>query len=143
MAEIDVNDQGNPIWQHGHYYEVDLCWLVDSLKKAIVDIKNLQDQWSGDESQLAQLQKEVSALEQQLNDLQTLINTGGFSNEVLLEWANKNMPQLVANIVKYVFFGLSRDGHFVAYIPRSWDFIQFDTDMDHTSPTWGHLILRW
>ena len=46
-------------------------------------------------------------------------------------------------VVKQVYFGLTDDGHFVAYIPESWDDIIFDTGFDYDSDTYGRLILRW
>ena len=72
-----------------------------------------------------------------------MIQNGNFSDTALKEWADKNVPGLITNIVKYVFFGLSADGHFIAAIPTAWDFIQFDTVVDINSDFYGHLILRW
>ena len=63
--------------------------------------------------------------------------------EATKDFINENLIDFVSEIVKYVVFGISSDGHFVAYIPNSWDFIQFDTVYDQTSELFGHLVLRW
>ena len=59
------------------------------------------------------------------------------------DYINNNLIDFVSEIVKYVVFGLSDDGHFVAYIPASWEFIAFDTVVDETSELYGHLLLKW
>ena len=41
-------------------------------------------------------------------------------------------------------FGLGDDGHFKAYIPATWQFLQFDTGLNPDDPTtYGHLIIKW
>ena len=40
-----------------------------------------------------------------------------------------------------VYFGLTNDGYFCAYIPESWSKIQFDTVQDFDDPLYGHLML--
>ena len=59
------------------------------------------------------------------------------------DYINNNLIDFVSEIVKYVVFGLSDDGHFVAYIPAAWEFIAFDTVVDETSELYGHLLLKW
>ena len=55
------------------------------------------------------------------------------------------MEELIAQYIKMVFFGLTDDGYFVAYIPDSWDDIIFSTsqydDFTTLEPEFGHLIL--
>ena len=60
--------------------------------------------------------------------------------EVLAKVAEK----LNEGIVKFVCFGLGDDGHFKAYIPATWQFLQFDTGLNpDDSETYGHLIIKW
>ena len=102
------------------------------------------------------LQSRVGKTEEKDNDLQNQINSieneiEDFKNGKLIpayleatrKYINENLIDFVSEIVKYVIFGISADGHFVAYIPASWDFIQFDTVYDQTSELFGHLVLRW
>ena len=56
------------------------------------------------------------------------------------------MKNIIANAVKMVFFGLTDSGYFVAYIPDSWDDIQFRTtgyDYPTTDYNYGHLVLSY
>ena len=62
--------------------------------------------------------------------------------EQIEQWVNDNLETLYALLVKQVYFGLTLDGHFVAYIPESWDDIFFDTGFDYSLDTYGRLILR-
>lgn len=58
-------------------------------------------------------------------------------------YIDENLQNFVADLVKYVCFGLSADGHFVAYIPKSWEFIKFSTINDPDSELYNHLVLSW
>lgn len=58
-------------------------------------------------------------------------------------WINNNLQQLVHSLAKQIMFGLDNRGHLVAYIPDSWEFLKFSTDMGTGSPTYGHLILAY
>ena len=49
-------------------------------------------------------------------------------------WLYENMPKYIANVAKFVWFGVSGD-YFVAVIPDSWSDVQFDTTED------GHLVV--
>ena len=89
------------------------------------------------------LDTRIRALKIAVDRLEQMISAGNFPPDYIYQWANNNLPQIIAGIVKYVVFGLSRDGYFVAYIPESWDFIHFDTIMDGKSDLFGHLVLRW
>lgn len=59
------------------------------------------------------------------------------------EWINANMPEIIGKYIRMVFFGLTLDGYFVAYIPEGtgWDDIIFDTGAVYRSDEYGRLIL--
>lgn len=42
-----------------------------------------------------------------------------------------------------VYFGLTNDGYFCAYIPATWENIHFDTVQDYEDPLYGHLMLMY
>ena len=50
------------------------------------------------------------------------------------KWLDENMPNYIASVAKFVWFGLSGD-NFVAVIPDSWSDVQFDSTDD------GHLVV--
>ena len=60
------------------------------------------------------------------------------------EWIADNLRYIYETTIKQIYFGLSLDGHLIAYIPESWDDIMFDTGYDFDDQrTFGRLILRW
>ena len=59
------------------------------------------------------------------------------------QWIQDNMERIISEAIKMVFFGLTDDGYFCAYIPKSWESIMFDTDMDYSEDDYGHLILKY
>ena len=91
----------------------------------------------------------VQAIETTLAQLKTEVDklTNGDYIEIyvnaLSEWIDNNLQQLVAKLVKYVWFALDDEGRFVAYIPDKWDFIDFDTITDPDSADYGKLALEW
>lgn len=58
-------------------------------------------------------------------------------------WINANMPDIIGKYIRMVFFGLTLDGYFVAYIPEGngWDDIVFDTGAVYGTYEYGRLIL--
>ena len=58
-------------------------------------------------------------------------------------WVDEHMPDIIDQSIKMVFFGLTDDGYFCAYIPDTWEEIQFDTGFNYSDQnTYGHLILN-
>ena len=53
------------------------------------------------------------------------------------------MERIISKSIRMVFFGLTENGYFVAYIPESWREIVFDTGMVYNLDTYGRLILRY
>lgn len=92
--------------------------------------------------ELSDAQNEIEALKRAYDEFES----GGFIEEYLTQieqWIDRNMEILFARAAKMVFFGLTLDGHFVAYIPESWDDISFDTGAVFGSDEYGRLILRY
>lgn len=58
-------------------------------------------------------------------------------------WIYEHMPNIISEAIKTVYFGLTLDGYFVAYIPESWKQIVFDTGMQYGTPEYGRLILSY
>lgn len=58
-------------------------------------------------------------------------------------WIDANMERIMSQAVRQVYFGLTLDGYFIAYIPDSWDDVVFDTGFVYGEDTYGRLILRW
>ena len=68
--------------------------------------------------------------------------------EKIREWLAANMPEImgdaISEAVKTVFFGLTPDGYFCAYVPKNWaDYIEFDTGATYRDEKYGCLILNY
>lgn len=102
------------------YYEV-LCKVVDYINKLIDTDRELFDD-------LDELRAELKVVQEWIDNFDTSF-----------------MEEIIAQYIKMVFFGLTEDGYFVAYIPDSWNEIQFSTsqydDFTTLEPDYGHLIL--
>ena len=66
-----------------------------------------------------------------------------YYEQQLEAWVNANVANIFNQYAKLVLFGLSDDGHFVAYVPESWSDIWFDTVANYDDPLYGSLVLLW
>lgn len=66
-----------------------------------------------------------------------------YYEEQLAAWIIEHMPDIISASMKMVWFGLTQNGYFVAYIPESWSDIVFDTGMVYNTPEYGRLILMY
>lgn len=124
---------------HTRTYDSDLGWLIRQCKNNLDAIKVLQD-W------VANAEDVVGGLQQLLED----IAAGNFPKEIadaIKEFIVNNFYDIVGDMAKMVFFGLTDSGYFVAYIPDGWDDITFNTTgLDITleqQPEYGHLVLSY
>lgn len=120
-------------WTNIH--ELNLDWILKHFKEFIMALDELTE-W-----------KEQHETEyQQLKDLYDDLMTGNYPEsfeQSLEEWINKNGVEIISKKIKAVYFGLTNDGYFCAYIPESWSDIQFDTVTDYSDPLYGHLMLLY
>lgn len=124
---------------HTHMYDSDLREILAYLKKLIPAVKSLAE-WKEDfEDEYAEFLKFIEQIESgKLPD--------GFI-DAINNWMERNAIDLVGNLVNMVIFNITDDGYFVAYIPESWDEIQFGTTgldvLDSIEPEYGHLVLSY
>lgn len=124
---------------HTHMYDSDLREVLAYLKKLIPAVKSLAE-WKEDfEDEYAEFVKFIDQIESgELPD--------GFI-DAINAWMERNAIDLVGRLVNMVIFNITDDGYFVAYIPESWDEIQFGTTgLDTYSdlqPEYGHLVLSY
>lgn len=109
------------------YYEV-LCKCVDYINK-LIDTDN-------------EIIENIDTLRSELEIVQSWISN--FDYEPLLA----TVKEMVNNYLKGgVYFGITEDGYFCAYIPSGWENIQFNTtglDIETPiQPEYGHLVLSY
>lgn len=123
---------------HTRTYDSDLGWLIKTVKQLVEEVEKIDDWKIAHEEQYKQLKALYDSL-----------MSGNFPPEIVSafnKWAKENMPDLLKEAVKSVWFALTDDGYFVAYIPDSWAEIIFNTTgLDITVPgvDYGHLVLSF
>ena len=121
----------------------DLRWMVSqiqSLTALVQGIAKGQESQGGNITALNSAMDDLAAAQKRINDR---LNDGDFENGKFLEWADKNLPAMVCEMVRFVWFGLTPDGHFCAYVPANWGLLTFNTGTDITEPEYGHLIITY
>lgn len=121
----------------------DLRWMVSqiqSLTALVQGIAKGQESQGGNVAALNSAMADLAAAQKCINDR---LNDGDFENGKFLEWADKNLPAMVCELVRFVWFGLTPDGHFCAYVPANWGWLTFNTGTDITEPEYGHLIITY
>lgn len=127
----------------GDNYQYDLYWLVNQLKQALTNTETLRMHDIGQDTRLDGLDILTAQLKDATDQLFAKLKAGDFTKDTFIEWVNTNMTDIIHQMVRFVFFGLDDDGHFVAYIPASWDFLHFDTLLDPDKPGYGHLVVYY
>lgn len=120
---------------HTHMYDSDLREVLHriiTMSKVVAEL----DSW-----------KETHEEEyKELKKLYDDIMSGDFPDSIqaaFAKWMRENAIDIVGEMIRTVHFGLTNDGYFCAYIPSSWESIQFDTVNDFSDPLYGHLMLLY
>lgn len=123
---------------HTRTYDSDLGYIIKQIKDLLACCDEMKD-WK--ESH----QAEYNELKQLYDDLMAGIFPESIS-AAFNNWMRANALDIVGELVKMVFFGLTDSGYFVAYIPDSWDDIIFNTtgyDIGELDVGFGHLTLSY
>ena len=108
--------------------------------------QGVQAQLSGYEQKNAEFEQQVKDELQQFADVLDDIKNGNYVDlylDSIKAYIDDNLKNFVADIVKFVSFGLTNDGHFAAYIPETWRFLTFSTITDPESPLYNHLVCTY
>lgn len=121
-------------------------WDVDSqeqgikqLCKTIGLIVDFLDQVS------EQVNSDATSIEE-LKALFAKFQESGFEDyykQQLAEWFDNNAGEIYKRLVTQVYFGLTEDGRFCAYVPESWSDVTFDTGAVYGRSDYGRLILQF
>lgn len=116
------------------YYE-QLCKMHTELKKVLNEIEV--------NSEEIEKIKEAVAKFGELLDSWAAGKFDDVIEKEVIKWVEDNVTLIFDTYCKQVFFGLTDDGYFCAYIPKSWSEISFDTGMNFGTEEYGRLILRF
>lgn len=115
------------------YYEL-LAKIQKKLNESVTNINNLNE-WQAAQDEV------MAALNQMVEDF----IAGGYKqdfDQFAQAWLDANIEASLAKAAHMVFFGLTADGHFCAYIPNDWSFV-FDTIADYADPNYGSLTITY
>lgn len=124
------------------YYET-LCKITDYLNKVIDNQNDISEYLKQLDTDVETMKQDIAYLKSELEK----VKNGDYVSlylDSIIKWIDENLQELVARIVKYVFFVIDDDGYFNALIPYAWQFLKFDTGFDPTNENeYLHLILEW
>lgn len=110
----------------------DLCMNYDKCEQYLDFIAQITNNWAGEYT------AEVQA---KLDEFEKLLDFG--SETTITKWIEKNLEFIYTHTIKQIYFGLTKDGYFCAWIPESWDDIMFDTIVDPASEYYGCLTISY
>jgi hypothetical protein len=144
----------NQIWPIVPYGAFTLA--TPTIPKFYWDVYSQEQRWKTICCELGKLITYADAIGVQVNintdqikklweEFETFKESGFFDYyaEQIEKWINENMERIISEAIKMVFFGLTPDGYFCAYIPKSWAGIMFDTGMVYGEDDYGCLILEY
>lgn len=123
-----------------NFHEINLDWILRTCYHVLEVATNMEDWRRDHEKEYEDLKDHVDQLQKWIDDMEE----GKIPQAILdglAKWIDKNLQELIGRAIKFVWFGLTLDGHFVAYIPESWQELTFDTCLDYSGDYYGHLLI--
>ena len=117
------------------FHEMNLSWVIAKIKELLDRIQNIET-WK------AEYQETYDNLKQLYDDLMDGKFPPSFV-DAMTKWISEYGVEIIAQKIKAVHFGLTNDGYFCAFIPKSWSDVQFDTVTNSDDPLYGHLMLLY
>lgn len=115
--------------------DLNLDWIISHFKEFVDAINGLEEWRHTHEAEYEELKAFMDS-----------INAGNLPEAMIdsmNEWLQENAYDIIGSMIKHVYFGLTNDGYFCAFIPDNWNNIQFDTVTDFDDPLYGHLVLMY
>lgn len=123
------------------YYEV-LCKISEYINGIINNLDDINNRVITNTNDIKLIEKMLEEINKEIDDIKDGKATSLYI-DAIKKFIDDNLIELVGRIAKYVCFGLSNDGYFIALIPTNWDFITLDTIIDPSSELYGHLVINW
>ena len=121
-------------------------WDVDSQEQGIKQLAKIVNKCV---EYIDDVSEEFEQNSKDIKELQELFKQfmeSGFDDyyaKQIEQWFKDNAWNIYKLIAKQVFFGLTDDGYFCAYVPDSWAEVTFDTGAVYGTEQYGRLILRY
>ena len=91
----------------------------------------------------------INILAIELNQLKGLFEKfqeSGFDDyykDQVEKWVKENLEYIYRYTINQIFFGLTANGYWCAWIPESWEDITFDTILNYSDPNYGSIVLKY
>ena len=122
------------------YYEL-LAKVVAKLNEVIEGSDDLVGQIAANREDIDQLEEDVAFLNSEFEK----IKNGDYASlyiDALKSWLERNLYDVVSQIAKFVWFGITDTGRFCAYVPSALTSeIWFDTGAVYGTQTYGRLMI--
>lgn len=125
-----------------NYHEINLDWILKLMEYVKTTADSMNEWKTEHQKEYEDLLEHVDALQKWVDDLED----GDIPQSVLdglAAWIDAHVEDLIGRNIRYVWFGLTDDGHFVAYMPNSWQELWFDTVMNFENEYYGHLLIKY
>lgn len=123
-----------------------LYWDVKSQEQRILNLFDLLNKLICYANEMGkQIDFNTADIEQLQKDFEELKDGGliDFYEEQLNKWINEHAGELITELTRSVYFGITTTGYFVAYVPDSWEDIIFSTGANFGTQDYGRLILSF
>ena len=126
------------LYPYTNYEDLNLDYIFSKIKDLVGQLDKVDE-----------LDEKFTEIYNEISELYNQIISGNFPQPIkdaFAKWMQDNALDLVGNLVHNVFFGLTKAGYFVVYIPESWNDIIFNTsglDVNIPDVEYGHLILSY
>lgn len=110
-------------------------------KKICCWLKKLTEYADSININVGSITDDIDMLEKNIQNLKDGGLLEYYENQIA-EWIQNNLLTIWKTFSLGVFFGLTDDGYFCAYVPESWSDIMFDTGAVYGRSDYGRLILR-
>lgn len=110
-----------------------LCMEWDRIEHYLLDLCNQTNRNSDD---IAELQRQFKEFKEHGFD--------DYYRKVIEQWVLDNFADIIENAIQTLFFGLTEDGCFCAYIPKNWSkYMTFDTGANYKADDYGCLKITY
>ena len=111
-------------------YEL-MCYIVSIVNLVVDSVNNTNENVESIEKQILNIKQQISEIDSRIDSL--------IDENTILNLVN----DAITSSVNMVFFGLTDDGHFCAWITENYKDIEFGTILDCDSDDYGKLTISY